>query len=52
MVLSVKVSQLINYWYLGLVAGPSYQPKASVFDELGIRLNNQLSYNLDLLKRD
>lgn len=47
MVKSVRLlnSQVINYWCFCLV-DQARQPKASVFDDLGLGLNNQLSHTL------
>lgn len=33
-----------NTWHFGSVTGSTHQPKASVFDDWGMRLNNQLSH--------
>lgn len=32
---------------VGMAADPIYEPKSSVFDELGMRPRNKLSYKLD-----
>lgn len=39
-------SQVVKYWCCGLTAQAVHQPKASLFYNLGIRLDNQLSYKL------
>lgn len=43
-------SQLVTYCSFGMAADPTYNLKASVFDELGMRLKNQC-YKLDLYSR-
>lgn len=35
----VYVSSVIKYWHFGLVDGLNYQPKVSVFDKPGMRVN-------------
>lgn len=38
----------VKYWHFELVASPTYQPKVSAFEELGMKLSYELSYKLDL----
>lgn len=45
---SWKYSKLVKYWCFGMAANQTYNPKASALDELGMRLIDQLSHNLDL----
>lgn len=37
-----KISRLVKYWHFGMAANPTYNHKAAVFHELGVRLRNQL----------
>ena len=43
-------SQLVTYCSFGMAANPTYNPKALVFDKLGMRLKNK-RYKLDLYAR-
>lgn len=45
---SWKYSKLVKYWCFGMAANQTYNPKASALNELGMRLIDQLSHNLDL----
>lgn len=35
----------MQYWCFGLVSELTYKPKEFVFDDLGLSLNNQLSFS-------
>lgn len=38
----VFLNFLVNYRRIGMLADPFFKPKAQVFDELGMRVKNQL----------
>lgn len=46
-IIMLWVSLLIKYCHFGLIGQAGHQPNVAVFDELGMRLKNQLIHKLD-----